>query len=171
VYQEVNEQLEKIQAQYKAWHDKQRVDHHFQVGDQVWLHNNNERLKGEGKELNPIHYEPFTLLEKHGANAFRLYIPPYMHIYSVVDVENLKYFDPPMIMDQDEEVSIHSVDEFSHEYLDDLKEDINLDKRTRTSHMGDVDYLRVGLNSTLPSKEKWIEKDKVREIFPHLYVK
>jgi hypothetical protein len=61
VYQEVKEQLEKIQAQYKAWHDKQRVDHHFQVGDQVWLHNNNERLKGEGKKLNPIHYEPFTI--------------------------------------------------------------------------------------------------------------
>jgi hypothetical protein len=91
--------LEKIQAQYKAWHDKQRVDHHFQVGDQVWLHKNNERLKGEGKKLNPIHYEPLTILEKHGANAFRLDIPPYMHIYSVVDVENLKYFDPPMIMD------------------------------------------------------------------------
>jgi hypothetical protein len=171
LYQEVKEQLEKIQAQYKAWHDKQRVDHHFQVGDQVWLHNNNERLKGEGKKLNPIHYEPFTILEKRGANAFRLDIPPYMHIYLVVDVENLKYFDPPMIMDQDEEVSIPLVDKFSPEYLDELKEDINLDRRTRTSHRGDVDYLRVGLKRTLPSKAKWIEKDKVREIFPHLYVK
>jgi hypothetical protein len=27
----------------------------FQVGDQVWLHNNNERLNVEGKKLNPIH--------------------------------------------------------------------------------------------------------------------
>jgi hypothetical protein len=120
VYQEVKEQLEKIQAQYKAWHEKQRVDHHFHVGDQVWLHNNNEKLKVEGKKLNPIHYEPFTILEKRGANAFRLDIPPYMHIYSV---------------------SIPSVDEFSPDYLDELKEDSNLDRRTRTSHRGDVDYL------------------------------
>ena len=74
-------------------------------------------------------------------------------------------------MDQDEEVSIPSIDEFSTEYLYDLKEYINLDRRTRTSHRGDVDYLWVGLKSTLPSKAKWIEKDKVREIFPHLYVK
>ena len=88
-----------------------------------------------------------------------------------MNVENLKFFEPPMIMDQDEEVSIPSVDECSPEYLDELKEDINLDRSTRTSHRGDVYYLRVGLKSTLPGKAKWIEKDKVREIFPHLYVK
>ena len=38
VHQEVQEQLEKSQAQYKARHDKHRVDHQFYVGDQVWLH-------------------------------------------------------------------------------------------------------------------------------------
>jgi hypothetical protein len=32
-----------------------------------------------------------------------------------------------MIMDRDEEVAIPSVDEFSHDYLDELKEDINLE--------------------------------------------
>jgi hypothetical protein len=36
--------------------------------------------------------------------------------------------------------------------------------------MGDVYYLRVGLKGTYPTKEKWIEKDKVRELFPHLSV-
>jgi hypothetical protein len=54
--------------------------------------------------------------------------------------------------------------------LDDLKEDIILYKRTRTLHKGHVDYLQVGLKGTHPSKAKWIEKDKVRELFPHLYV-
>jgi hypothetical protein len=73
-----------------------------------------------------------------------------------------------MIMDQDEEVSIPSVDEFDPRYLDDLKEDIILDRRTRDSRKGDVYYLRVVLKGTHPSKEKWIEKDKVRELFPHL---
>jgi hypothetical protein len=75
-----------------------------------------------------------------------------------------------MIMDQGEEVSIPSVDEFSPEYLDELKEDIILERRSRTSHKGDVGYLLVGLKGTHPSKEKWIEKDKVRELFPHLSV-
>jgi hypothetical protein len=102
------------------WHDKHRVDHQFHVGDQVWLHINKERLKGEGKKLKPICYVPFTILEKSGTNAFLLDVPPYMQIYSVVNIENLKLFEPPMIMDQDEEVSIPSVDEFSPEYLDEL---------------------------------------------------
>jgi hypothetical protein len=73
-----------------------------------------------------------------------------------------------MIMDQDEEVSIPSIDEFSPEYLDELHEDIILERRTRTSRRGDVDYLRVGLKGTQPSKAKWIEKEKVRGLFPHL---
>jgi hypothetical protein len=75
-----------------------------------------------------------------------------------------------MIMDQDEEVSIPSVDEFAPEYLDELKEYIILNRRTRTSRRGDVDYFLVGLKGTHPSKAKWIEKDKVRELFPHLFV-
>jgi hypothetical protein len=43
-----------------------------------------------------------------------------MKTYLIVNVENLKLFYPPMIMDQDEEVSIPSVDEFAPEYLDEL---------------------------------------------------
>jgi hypothetical protein len=38
-----------------------------------------------------------------------------------VNVENLKLFEPPMIMDEDEVVSIPLVDEFSPEYLDALR--------------------------------------------------
>jgi hypothetical protein len=92
VHQAVIEQLDKIQAQYKSRHDNHRVDHQFQVGDRVWIHINKERLKGEGKKLNPIRYIPFTILEKSGTNAFHLDLPPYMQIYSVVNVENLKLF-------------------------------------------------------------------------------
>jgi hypothetical protein len=133
--------LEKIQEQYKAWHEKHRVDHQFQFRDHVWLHISKDRLKGEGKKLKPIRYGPFTILEKSSTNAFRLDIPPYMHIYSVVNVENMKLFEPPMIMDQGDKVSIPSVDEFSPEYLDELKEYIILDRRMRTSRMSDFDYL------------------------------
>jgi hypothetical protein len=73
-------------------------------------------LKGEGNKLKPIRYGPFTILEKSDTNDFHLDLSPCMKIYSVVNIENLKLFEPPMIMDQDEEVSIPSVDDFSHEY-------------------------------------------------------
>ena len=44
VHQAVQEQLEKSQAKYKVRHDKHRVDHHFQIGDKVWLTINKDRL-------------------------------------------------------------------------------------------------------------------------------
>jgi hypothetical protein len=97
-------------------------------------------LKGEGNKLNPIRYGPFTILEKSSTNDFHLDLPPYMQIYSIVNVER-NPFEPPMIMDQGEKVSIPLVDDFSLEYLDDLKEYIILDKRTRTTRRGDFDYL------------------------------
>jgi hypothetical protein len=160
--------LEKHQAQYKARHDKHMVDHQFQVGYWVWLHIGKEILKGEGKKIKPIRYGPFTILEKSGTSYFHLDILPYMQIYSLVNIEKLKLFEPPMIMDQNEEVSIPSIDEFAPKYLDELQEYVILDKRMRTSRRGDVDYLRVGLKGTHPSKAKWIKKDKLRGVFPHL---
>ena len=44
-------------------------------------------------------------------------------------------------MDPRENVSVPSVDEFALEYLDELKEDVILDNRTRNSRRGDVEYL------------------------------
>ena len=93
-----------------------------------------------------------------------------MQIYSVVNVDNLKLYEPPMIMDERENVSLPSIDEFSPDYMDEIKEDVILDRRTRTSRRGDVDYLRVGIKCTHPSKAKWIKKAKVREQFPHISV-
>ena len=42
---------------------------------------------------------PFTILAKTADNAFRLDFPAYMKIYSVVNVENLKLYEPTLIMD------------------------------------------------------------------------
>ena len=58
IIQEINEavqeQLEKSQTKYKMPHERHRVYHDFQVGDQVWLHINKDRMKGEGNKLRPI---------------------------------------------------------------------------------------------------------------------
>jgi len=125
-------------------------------------------MKGEGKKLRPIRYGPFTILEKIGNNAFRLDLPIYMQMYFVVNVENLKLYGPPLIMDTDEVGTVPMFDDFAPEYLDELPEDIILDRRTRTSRRGDVEYLQVGFKGMHPSKAKWMEKERVREKFPHL---
>jgi hypothetical protein len=104
VHQMVQEQIEKIQDKYKTRHDKHRVDHSFQVGDEVWIYISKVRLKGEGKKLKPIRYGTFKILEKIGNNAFLLDLPPYMKMYAVVNVENLRLCEPPLIDDQGEHV-------------------------------------------------------------------
>jgi hypothetical protein len=99
IHQMVQEQLEKSQAKYKTRHEKHRVDHSFQVGDEVWLYISKERLKGEGKKLKPIRYGPFKIIDKIGNNSFCLDLPPYMQMYAVVNVENFKLYEIPLIDD------------------------------------------------------------------------
>jgi len=159
----VQKQLEKSQSNYKARHDKHRVDHKFQVGDEVWLYISKERLQGEGKKLKPVRYGPFKILEKIGNNAFKLDLPPYMQIYSVANVENLRLFKPPLLDDQGKHIQLPSINDFLPKYLDELQQDLILDKRTRTSKRGDVEYLRVGLKGQNPSQAKWLHIEKVRE--------
>jgi len=66
-----------------------------------------------------------------------------MQIYLVVNVENLRLYELPLIEDHGENFQIPSIDDFSLEYLDELQQDTILDKRTRSSKRGSVEYLRV----------------------------
>ena len=77
-----------------------------------------------------------------------------MQMCLVVNVENLKLYEPPMIMDKDESVQVSTVDDFSPKYLDELQEYVILGKRIKTSQRGDVEYFRVGLKRAHPSKER-----------------
>ena len=62
---------------------------------------------------------PFEVLKKVGDNAYRLSLPPYMHIYSVVNVENLKLDDPSML-DQEEEKVLPSIEELAPDAQEEL---------------------------------------------------
>ena len=50
--------------------------------------------------------------KKIGNNDFCLELPPYMKMYSIVDVENLKLYETPMIMDEYECVQVPTFDDF-----------------------------------------------------------
>ena len=66
-------------------------------------------------------------------------------MYSIVNVENLKLYEPPMIVDQDIQVQAPSVDEFALEYLNELQEDVILDKKVIYSRRGDMEFPCVGI--------------------------
>jgi hypothetical protein len=54
-------------------------------------------------------------------------------MYSMVNVESLKLYEIPMIMDQGENAQVPSVKYFSPKYLDELRKYVILDRRVRTS--------------------------------------
>ena len=64
-----------------------------------------------------------------------------MKIYSIVNAKNLRFFEPPLIGDQGEHVHLPSIDDFLPKYLDELQQDLLLERRTRTSKRGNIEYL------------------------------
>jgi len=76
------------------WHKTKKS---FKVGDKVWLQLNKERLQGLSKKIKALWYGPFEILEKVGDNTYRFSLPPYMNIFLVVNVENLKLYEPSML--------------------------------------------------------------------------
>ena len=94
-----------------------------------------------------------------------------MQTYSIVNVENLKLYESPMIVYQDVQVQAPSVDDFSLEYLNELREDVILDKKVRYSRRGDMEFLSVGLKGMHPRKSRWLETKRVRDLYPHLFSK
>ncbi len=67
------------------------------------MYNSKDRMQGEGKKHKPIRYGPFKILEKIGENTFRLDFPAYMHIYSVINVENFRIYEPSLMEDLEEQ--------------------------------------------------------------------
>jgi hypothetical protein len=62
------------------------------------------------------------VLEKVGDNAYKLSIPPYMKIYSILNVENLKLYEPSML-DQEEEKVLPSIEYLALDSQVELEED------------------------------------------------
>ena len=53
-------------------------------------------------------------------------------MYSIVRLENLKLYDSPMIMDQEDNAHVPYVDDFEPKYIDEVQENNILDTRRRT---------------------------------------
>ena len=90
-----------------------------------------------------------------------------MQIYSIVNVENLRLYEPPMIFYQEENAQIQYIEYFSLEYLNELQEDSIHNRSIRTSCGGNMEYLRGGLKGIIPSKVRWTYIRKLREFYPH----
>ena len=125
-------------------------------------------MQGKGKKLKPIRYGPFKILEKIGENDFFLDFPAYMHIYLVINAENLILYEPSLIEDPEEQSQLPSIDDLLPKYLNELQKDTILDRKVRTMRRGDVECLRIELKVSKPSSARWIEIGQVRKLYPQL---
>ena len=79
-------------------------------------------LQGPGKKIKALRYGLFEILEKVCDNAYQLNLTPYMHIYSIVNVENLKLYEPSML-DQEEEHVLPYVEDLAPDAQVELKKE------------------------------------------------
>jgi hypothetical protein len=100
-------------------------------------------------------------------NSYIFNLPPYMHIYSAMNMENLKLYEPSML-DQEEEYVLPSIKDLAPDAQADLEEDTVLQKRSKTTRHVQHDLWQIRLKGQLPGNAKWYSKEKVEENFPHL---
>jgi hypothetical protein len=137
----------------------------FQPGDRVWLSLDKHRFRGQHHKLHPLRYGPYTMLERIGENAYRLDLPPQLGIHDVLNVNNLKLFEPPLL---EETITVHHpVDNIPY-FQPPLLTDTILDSQTHnTRQQHYVSYL-VGRKGQTPAQAKWMSPTTLQRSFPHL---
>jgi hypothetical protein len=98
---EIRVHLMQAQDHMKAQHDKQHRAVEFEVGDWVWLRLHHRTAVGiterTNAKLSPKFFGPFQVLERVGALAYKVQLPPKSRIHEVFHVVFLKKFEgtPP----------------------------------------------------------------------------
>ena len=96
LHKEVYDHLIQTTDSYKKVADKKRRQAHFSKGDLVMVHLKNSRFPtGTYKKLKDRQIGPFPILEKYGDNAFKIDLPPDIHIHPVFNVADLKPYHAP----------------------------------------------------------------------------
>ena len=89
--------LQQDNLKAKARHDKHRIPHSFQIGEQVWLHINMERFTGPYKKLKPLRYGLYSVLKLIEENDFQLNIPSCLCLHRVFNVDLLRPYHAPLL--------------------------------------------------------------------------
>ena len=83
-------QMEKAVVAQKRYYDQKHLDTQFSVGDSVLLSTQNLRFKGIPHKLQWKFCSPYKILEKIGAQAYRLKLPDTWRIHPVFHASLLK---------------------------------------------------------------------------------
>jgi hypothetical protein len=107
----------------------------------------------------------FQILEKVHNNSYRLNIPPYMCIYTIVNVDNLQLYEPSMLDEDEESRVLPSIEDLIVYAWENLPKDTIMKKKMRMTQRCQKELWQVGLKSRLLTKDKLYSKEKFEEIF------
>ena len=110
VWQSARAQMEKALVAQKKYYDQKHRDVQFAVGDTVLLSTQNLRLKGIPHKLQRKFCGPYKILEKIGAQAYRLKLPDTWRIHPVFHVSLLKQWRPSTLQSVPGEVELEDPD-------------------------------------------------------------
>jgi hypothetical protein len=88
----VKETLKKSQEKFKERHDQHLTKNSLKFGEIFFPQLNTERLHGPSMKIKDSQNGLFEVLEKVRDNAYKIFLPPHIHIYLVVNVDNLKLY-------------------------------------------------------------------------------
>ncbi|SJL01314.1 uncharacterized protein ARMOST_04634 [Armillaria ostoyae] len=103
IHKETEAALEQAAGRMKAQYDKhKRSAKEYHVGDKVWLDATNLHLPRPKKKLDDKRVGPFLVLEKTGASAYKLKLPPHWKIHPRFNEKLLTPFEPPAFANQEQ---------------------------------------------------------------------
>ncbi|XP_042051543.1 uncharacterized protein LOC121796833 [Salvia splendens] len=153
----------------KSYADVRRTDLQFEVGEKVFLKVSPSkgitRFGVKGK-LRPRFIGPYEILDRVGAVAYRLALPPnFGNVHNVFHVSQLrKYvFDPTHIVHQEEMMVLNP--DLSYEE----KPEAILDRRVQELRNKSIVSVKVRWRNHGVEEATWELEDKMREKFPELF--
>ena len=165
----VHEHLKVAQSRQKSYADNRRRELEFEVGDQVFLKvspwKGVLRFGRRGK-LNPRYIGPYAIVERVGAAAYRLELPPEMSkLHNVFHVSMLRKYiaDPSHVLVQQ---PIELEDDLSY-----VEEPVQiLDRREQVLRNKVIPLVKVLWRSQTVEEATWESEESMRGQYPYLFL-
>jgi hypothetical protein len=111
-----------------------------------------------------LRYAPYKVLERIGENEYRMDLPAQFSIHDVLNVNNLKLFEPPLL---EEAVTVHHPMDNIPNFHPSLLVDQILDSKSRTTHQQQCLSYLVGRKGQTPAQAKCKSTQTLKHKFPH----
>jgi hypothetical protein len=164
----IRKKLQTAQSRKKSYADKRRRDLEFSVGDCVFLKVSPTKgvfKFGKKGKLSPRFIGPYEILERVGAVAYRLALPPNLSgIHPIFHISMLrKYMSDPS----------HVLEVYPIELRDDMVYEVQpkaiVDRQVRKLRLKDIASVKVKWKGHSREEATWELEDKMREEYPHLF--